>query len=507
MKMKLSSVIRGLLYATAITPIVFSNNLLYPYTFGKVIFFRILIEIVSVLFLVRFFIKEGREDTKVPRGLLRHPLVAALLAFLFSALLSTVFAVNRYHAFWGDIQWGDGFFALLHYALFFFFLVYFFGKKEWDLFLGISLGVGAVAVLYAWFQYWGISHIPFALTPTSRPGSFLDNPSFFSAYLLFLIGIALLVGRFANGWLRYASFAVGGFAFLTLFITSVRGGLVGFVGGLVVFLLYYAVGEFRERRFSFGRRSPAMTASLLLAVLFAGIAFTRHAPFWENVPGLGRLVQISATDSSAQTRLIALRSSWEAFLEKPIFGWGLENYNVGYNKYYNPDYARYEEAWFDRAHNKLAEIGVMQGLLGLLAYGAIIVACWLILRKKTVLEHARPVVIATLSAYFIQNLFLFDMSTSYIMLIAFLALIVTTGGQFENRKLLFPRAAVYSFASLGITVLGGLLYFANLVPFYQSSVYREALAAKVGERFLSAAPRFLKPYTFLQSDLRPHFAD
>ena len=69
-----------------------------------------------------------------------------------------------------------------------------------------------------------------------------------------------------------------------------------------------------------------------------------------KIPGLNRLAQtkiLDVNDPSTQFRLITWKLSWNAFKEKPIFGWP-ENYLVAYEKYYDPEYAVYGESWLDR---------------------------------------------------------------------------------------------------------------------------------------------------------------
>ena len=51
---------------------------------------------------------------------------------------------------------------------------------------------------------------------------------------------------------------------------------------------------------------------------------TRDALVWQKIPGLNRLAQtkiLDVNDPSTQFRLITWKLSWNAFKEKPIFGW------------------------------------------------------------------------------------------------------------------------------------------------------------------------------------------
>ena len=57
----------------------------------------------------------------------------------------------------------------------------------------------------------------------------------------------------------------------------------------------------------------------------------------------------------------------KGFQERPILGWGQENFNYVFNKNYDPGMWG-QEQWFDRTHNVILDWLVAGGILGLLAY-------------------------------------------------------------------------------------------------------------------------------------------
>jgi O-antigen ligase len=78
---------------------------------------------------------------------------------------------------------------------------------------------------------------------------------------------------------------------------------------------------------------------------------------------------------------LSIKTSFNAITPKSegwkrtLFGWGSENYQFAWAKYYNPEVYRYESAAFDRAHDKYLDIIVMYGVIGLLSYLVFLVAC------------------------------------------------------------------------------------------------------------------------------------
>ena len=127
-----------------------------------------------------------------------------------------------------------------------------------------------------------------------------------------------------------------------------------------------------------------VSASLLIImVLFSGIfLFTKNLEFWKNIPGFDRLSEFNLQDRTLQTRLLTFSFGWKAThigeegVRKFLIGWGPENFNIAYNKYYDPEFYKYEMSWFDRAHNKLMDVLVMNGILGLGIYLALWFFVW-----------------------------------------------------------------------------------------------------------------------------------
>ncbi len=508
--------IRILLIATAIVPFVYTPSLLFPFVFSKAILFRILVEISLILVFIRAVVAwyEGREvKFFLP---IRNPLfLATTFFFVVSAGVSALFADNVYRALWGDIERIEGLFGLLHYVVFFLLIVSIFRKKDWMKFFGISLAVGFFISLYAWMQYFGIGIISASLGKTSQPGSFLGNPAYLAEYAILLVGFATILLSVARGNLRRFLWALILFEIATIFITQIRGALLGVAAGIVVLLVLIAL--FGARRRTIWKLSQRVLAVLLLALMFGSATLfwtTRTADVWQNVPGIRRFAKAEiGASSSVVTRLIALGVSWDAFKERPIIGWGPENYNIAYNKHYNPAYAYYAEDWFDRAHNKVAEVAVTQGAVGLASYLAIFGFLFAALYRLRREDFFMPALLGSVVvAYFIQNLFLFDTITSYVPLFAILGYVIVreNKGMVEfciGMKHFFARS-IASLAAFGaVTFLLIAVYVYNLLPAYQTRVYINAMRTKVGEKIFAAADSFLTPYTYAQSTIRAQFSD
>jgi O-antigen ligase len=502
MQKSLPSAIKFLLFLAALTPVIYTPSLIFPFVFGKVIFFRVIVELALILF--SWYLIKGLKDGSFS---LRHPLVIFTALFTFSVALSAIFAVDNYRAFWGDVERGGGLFGMLHFLVFFLLTVYFFIPKDWLRFFKISVVVGAIVSFYGWLQFFGNTLFPFALPATSQPGSFLGNSAYLSAYLILLIGVSFILAlRAAESVWRRSAWGFAAFFFLTIFITQIRGAILGAGVAILFFLVYLFFAKLPA-----GVRSGFVKKGAVLAILLCvlGTALfwtTRTAPFWQSIPGVKRLARESYDIASVSTRLIALGVSWDAFKEKPILGWGPENYSIAYNKHHNPAYSYYAEDWFDRAHNKVVGVAVTQGAVGILAYFALLISgFYFIFKRLSGSFWLKPLLAATLVGYFIQNLFLFDVLTSYVIFFSLLGFLVTETKEGIHLPLRRSVATVLG----GILIVGSLagLYFGNFIPFRQAKEYIKAVRTKVGEKIFAASDDFLYPYSFAQSTIRDQFSD
>ncbi|TSC82652.1 MAG: Uncharacterized protein G01um101420_175 [Parcubacteria group bacterium Gr01-1014_20] len=529
--------IKYILFSTALSPLVVFSVLPFPYNSSKVIFLNAVIEVALAAFILYgFFNKWNLRSLISGAGFnflktLKHPLFVAVLVLFSSITISTFFAYNQFKAFWSMPERGDGFYSLSHYLIFFVLTTLLFLRDDWQKFFKVSVVVAAIVIFFAWMQFFGSEIFPFFLKASTRPGSSFDNPAYLASYLVFILAIATMTAFWARrgSFWRFFGMTVATLSLITIFVANVRGVILGVVSGLVFFVLAFC---FKNRSAKLKRVGIIILASILLFT-FIFVA-SRKAVIWQSIPGLDRLATVSLDDSSAKTRLIALGSSFAAFKERPILGWGLENYNVAYNKHYNPTYAQYEETWFDRAHNKLAEMAVTQGAFGVLAYLMVFFTVFFVIFRKVAADRdgaqkglmsqdkrgdsgglALLVLAATTLAHFVQNIFLFDTPVGHLMFFSTVGFILflTKDRDFENRNLdLSPPNPPWFHA---LNVLGILivliiffnLYFYAFVPYRQALAFRGALATKSSEEIALKSKSFLEPYNYFQSAIRFQFLE
>ncbi|MBI1960728.1 MAG: O-antigen ligase family protein [Candidatus Liptonbacteria bacterium] len=514
----LPSAVRILLVAAALIPFVYIQSMLFPLVFSKAVVFRLLVEFSLVLLCVRAILLWGQKKPIVFPFPFKNPLVLLLIGFfVLSAGISTIFAENAYRAFWGDVDRAEGFLGLLHYVAFFIMTVGVFRARDWIRFSWIAFCTGIVVSFYAWLQYGGVDVVARLLGATVQPGSFIGNPAYLAGYAILVAGIAavLLSAVHTGRFLRYALWSGIAFELATVFITQTRGAIIGVGAGVVAALVLWAV--FAGRGITLWKYSAWTWAvgAFVLLTAFGGIFWmTRAADIWQDIPGIRRFARTEILEvSSVATRIIALKTSWRAFLDRPVIGWGPENYNIAYNTKYDSSYAYYAEDWFDRAHNKIAEVAVTQGIVGLALYfGVFGFLATALYRLRSAEPQLTLLLSAVFVAYITQNLFLFDSVVTYIFFLALVGFVVWREEQRKRevripRDRLWMRVSVLAFSGVAVVVLIAAAYWYNLLPAYQTRAYILAMRARVGEKILAAADSFLLPYTYAQSTIRAQFSD
>ena len=168
------------------------------------------------------------------------------------------------------------------------------------------------------------------------------------------------------------------------------------------------------------------------------IGAVRNTPAFQSVAGtntmLSRLADIGLDDASLKGRVNSTLLGLKGFAAKPIFGWGPENFTVAYDRYLTAEIIGQTVISFDQAHNKLVEELTTKGIVGFVGYISIWGYMFWVIARRLKSQSAQDQVFtlfagAALTAYFVQNLFLFDTPGTvgqFILLLGFVAFIETS---------------------------------------------------------------------------------
>ncbi len=406
--------IRAAVYAlVALVPLVFYQKVMNPFILPKTVIFQVLVAII-----VGAWAGLALLDRRYrPRA---TPLMIALGAYLGILAVASFFGTDLRLALWSYPERALGLVGLVHVAALIIALSSLSEVIPWRRVFALSVTVSALvgASIFA-ASLPPVNHFFLDTVIGNRPGTFFGNPTFAAGYLLINFFIALVFASQEGGRRRSLWVTIAAILGAAIFSTQTRGDILGLLAGLG--LLVALQGARRLRPFSW-RRSIATNWGFLAiavgAIFLSAFLLTRQAPFWQKVPGLTRFTTNTAIEGDLQNRLYAWSAGMKAFKDRPILGYGWDNFYIAFSHYYDPRLMgnNFSETAWDKPHNVFLENLVSGGVLGLLAYLSFLAAfAYEALRSR---EHIgfKAIFAGALCAYLVRSAVIFDTIGTYLML-------------------------------------------------------------------------------------------
>jgi len=485
-------------------PLIFWRGFLFPSTFAKTVFFITTVEIMFV-----FWLPSALERIK-QRG--KGLLMNAVLLFFGVSLVASFLGVDFYQSVWSNDERMMGLWTIGHIVLFFIILATTFTQEyHWRWIFGIAT-VSALIV-----SMIGISE--FLKTGTaSRIESTLFNSAFLASYLL--------LASFITFWLllreeRFKSVSIFwvfslALLFFALMLTGTRGAAIAYGCGMLflsVLFLLFGPREGCTLSLRHTTLKKIVGGIVILFFMLVGSGFiVRDQLIASSFDPISRLASISFSGSTIEGRLLAWSVAWEGWKERPFLGWGVENYNLLFNKHYDPRLID-QEPWFDRAHNIIFDVGSTTGFVGLFTYLGIFFSGMFILfrawKRRELPFWTFAVFFVALTVHLIQNLFVFDAITSLVLLFTILAFI-------HSRAIIVPFSIKHAPTArtvvmlLGVLVVLPLLYVGAWKPLRENRLGKfgyDALASGRDEEAFHYIDRALAYNTYGDVDVRRGVAE
>ncbi len=471
MEARLITAIRIVLALVMVAPLIVMTDplphALFPYVVGKALWSRTLIEIAFGLWIVLVL----RDSSyRFPKSWT----LAVLGVYVAIALLATIFSVSPTRSMWSTFERMQGWVDLAHWLTFVVVLVSTHRTwAHWRTLLNFNLGVSIVIGLLGLTQFFDIQFFDY-LQYKDRLDITLGNPTYVGGYMLvsFFIAAAFLAesfldrsaaetrGRAVERRRRRRAQQSGGpsaipeerlwrtfwiaaivLSIVMVFLSGTRSAAVALTAGILAFGIGYAI---------WGRSLPLRKATTVITIVMAALAsvvvvivLVRAGSDTERIDAPGamieRLLNTGVRDRSVEGRIAAAQVGVDAFLDRPVLGWGPENYSVGYDRNVGPEVFARGTISFDQAHNKLIEELTTKGLLGLLGYLAVWASMAVVFFRKA--RHLSPskqafafLLGAALIVYFTQNFFLFDTPSTVPHLYVLLGFVIFLEGMVLTRS-------------------------------------------------------------------------
>jgi O-antigen ligase/tetratricopeptide (TPR) repeat protein len=402
----------GGIFAVPFIPLVISSTMFFPFITGKNFAFSIIVE----LLLGGWAILAVLDKAYRPKFTL---LLISILSFVGIIAIADIFGANPFKSFWSNFERMEGFLTLAHL------LGYFVvagtvlnAEKIWNRFWNTSVAVSVFIGFYGLLQLSGKINI-------NQGGVRLDgtfgNASYLAVYMLFHIFITLfLLVRWRGGaWMKYLYGAAIVLQLIILYFTATRSTLLGLVVGVIVTTLLISIFEKQKiliRKISIG----VLIATIASVGIFIAIKDTQ---FVKKGQVLSRFSNITLEEGASRFTIWGM--AFEGLKERPILGWGQENFNFVFNKYYEPSLFS-QEPWFDRVHNVVFDWLIAGGILGFIAYFSIPIFMLFYLWRKMETHLSvteKGIFTGLLAGYFFHNMFVFDNIMSYILFFSIAAYI------------------------------------------------------------------------------------
>jgi O-antigen ligase len=450
-----------LLFALPFVPLLVSASLFFPFITTKVFAFRFIVEAAFFLWIALALISPEFRPK-------RSPILYALIAFLVVIGLADIFGAAPLKSFWSNYERMEGYITLLHLGALFLVMSSVFKEREWRWWWNTSIAASALMIVYCLFQLAGVTQIH---QGGARIDGTLGNAAYLALYFLIHIFITLFYYFRSRGSVRWTYAAVTlGQAYM-LYLTATRGAILALLGGLALFALISAVSREKTRLRLWSRALLA-----LIVVLVLGFVALRNSSFVKKSPVLERLSTVNLSQWKNEGRSFVWPMALQGIKEKPILGWGQDNFNYIFAEHYSPEMFRLEP-WFDRAHNIFLDWAVAGGILGLGSYLSLYVVLLILIWKSLSFTRTdKAVLTGLLAAYFFNNIFVFDNIVSYMLFIALLAQVHSQEAwrNKEEAKPVEEGRALSLFLPLAL-VFVFVLYFFNIKPMVANTSLIKAL--------------------------------
>ncbi len=444
-----------------------AQSMYFPYITGRNFAFRILIELGLVLWAGLMIIDKNYR----PRTTLMFWAVTFLIIILG---LADLLGINPYNSFWSRFERMEGYLMFLHLFGYFLLLITVLKtKKDWLNFFNLFVIAGLFVGGYGMMQALGLREA--IQGGGERVDGTIGNPTYLAAYLMLISALSLILffNAKSKNW-RYGYAGILVFNLIILYFTASRGAVLALMVTAPLFLLAYI--------FLIAKKDPAQrlfkraAIGALVAVVLLPLAFqlVKNTNFVRGNNILVRFSNLSLTDFTIRSRFYIWNIGLQGFLERPILGWGQENFLPVFAKHFDPRLYD-QEPWFDRPHNIVFDWLINAGILGLISYLSLFVIFFMNLYqawKSKVLDIREGVVLLLAPvAYFIQNLLVFDNFNTYIIFFALLAysdfLTRESDPSFKDKPVqpdhhrVIPSVVA---ATILLIAASGVIYFVNLRP-------------------------------------------
>ncbi|KPJ55337.1 hypothetical protein AMJ47_00495 [Parcubacteria bacterium DG_72] len=452
-------------FIIAALPFINFQPWLSPPAWGKSIIFKIIISFFIYLFLYRVV---SEKKYSIFKELIKNKLVLLLFALFLLYIVATIFSLNPHFSFWGSPLRSGGSLNYILYIIFAILAFLIIKKHDWQKLWDFSFLIGVLITFVSVAQKLRIFS-GFIIPRSDRAIGTMGGAPFLALYLCLLAFMALSFGIKTSGKKRYLYLTSSAFFVFGVVLSGSRGAILALITSFAFYALFYPSKKARKLKIA----CIGLILLLMLNFLFLnsqpdivenigknkvlGNAFLR---VWSSVEPVFNIEDFSLYEISSsifKDRVSAWIISVKALKQRPVFGFGPENFSIAFDKYYDISLPGFEQGieWWDRAHNFIFDISVTAGIPTLIVFLLLFTVLFYKLQKnKTIIKHGLQ---ATFIAYLINNLFNFDVFSTYLLLFFSIGYTLYLTSEKPSMQPEQPEKEASPFRSLAFTLLFVLL--------------------------------------------------
>ena len=481
-----------------------------PPDWGKTIVFRIIVAIMLSIFIWQIF-SEKKLVLKT------SPAFWLLFALLGIFLLAAIFSSDRTFSFWGTPYRSGGFINFASYIIFAVLAFLILRKSDWGKFWNLSLIIAVLVCVIAVFQEFGVLSNVFV--SVGEPWSTIGGSTFLAAYLLILTFLAISftiksIKNLDRKWFFYLPALL-----LFIFVILITGSRAAYLGLIIGFFYFVFLYPEKKCRLKIGAGIFFICLFLIICYLNTNLPIPellkKNKIFQELEPRFS--ISLFLNDP----RFSVWKISMQGLAEKPVLGYGPENFSIAFDKHYDPSLSRMmtiEQStpiYYDRAHNFLFDIGVTAGIPALIIYISLFAVIFRGLQKIKKKQPEYVVICqgiqASFIAYLTANFFGFDVFSTYLISFLLIAFSLSLINQENPEKTIIFKKNLKPIIIVPLSI--ALIWFIwayNIKPFQINiEINRAIYSARAGdyERSLRRIDDAAQSNTFLNDYLRANYVN
>lgn len=459
----------------AIFPFFIFKSFLYQGSSSRFLLLCLVTAILAIGFGIYLFYEKNRIS------FWKSPILFVFGLYFIYLFVSAILGVDFSTSFWSRAERTSGLFYLTHLALFTVFLVHLVSQKESrEKLLKVVIFTSA---LYSFLSLLGPQGFGIIFKTNPYDGFMFGNSSFAAMYLfgVFLLSLYYLFIKNKQETIWY-EYPLPVLIVLNPFLLNTNGGYTG-VSSVLGISKASSIGLFVSIGILFVIFVISKTKNIKLkkglGVFFFSLSLVVLSLGMKSLITDGGLVRKIYEKEATLARPLVWEISNKAISEKPLTGWGGDNFTVAYQENFDIRLMTLEygnEPWFDRAHNVVIDQAVDTGYVGVSLYFALYLVIFLSLLYVLLKTKYREdgVLASVLITYFFVHLLelqtAFDTTISAVMFALMVALSVYVLNKTVSES---GKDNSFQVGKIGKYVLGGVLvcYFSwsllfGLLPFW-----------------------------------------